>query len=185
MHPPTRNENMNALAQWNQLNELEDPQQSLGSLFSRSCVHWREQHLRVPQRVPLVAVSEDARGYVLKAELPQVKQEDVKITLEDGTLTITGDRKFNLNRKKDHPVEHASGRFAHSFEVPADARPAKVSAVFKSGVLTIHLAKSPCAFSLPALASASFPTLRLNRRDQFAEPEHEPKSRCYNLCHIV
>ena len=151
---------MNALARWNQLNELEDLQHSLGSLFSRPCVHWPEQHLRAPQRIPLVAVSENARGYVLKVELPQVKQEDAKITIEDGTLTITGDRKFNLNRKKDHAVEHAYGRFAHSFQVPADARPAKVSAGFKKGVLTVHLAKSPCAlfasrprvFDLPGVA---------------------------------
>ena len=41
-------------------------------------------------------VSEDARGYVIKAELPQVKKEDVKITMEDGMLTITGERKFDL-----------------------------------------------------------------------------------------
>jgi HSP20 family protein len=135
---------MNALARWNQLNELADLQHSVGSLFSRPCAHRPERHLRAPQRIPLVAVSENARGYVLKVELPQVKQEDAKITIEDGTLTITGDRKFNLNRKKDHPVEHAYGRFAHSFQVPADARPAKVSAGFKKGVLTIHLAKNPC-----------------------------------------
>ena len=140
---------MNALSwwnqsRWNQLNELEDLQHSLGSLFSRPCAHWPEQHLRAPQRIPLVAVRENARGYVLKAELPQVKQEDAKITLDDGTLTITGDRKFDLNRKKGQPVEHACGRFAHSFAVPADARPAKVSAVFKNGVLTVHLAKSSC-----------------------------------------
>ena len=114
---------------------------------------------------------------MLKAELPQVKQEDAKITIDDGTLTITGDRTFDLNRKKDHPVEHAYGRFAHRFEVPVDARPAKVSAVFKNGVLIVHLAKSPCgSFRLPPSTSCPFPTLRLNRRDQFNEPEHEPKS---------
>ena len=151
---------MNALARWNQLNELEDLQHSLGSLFSRPCAHRSERHLRAPQRIPLVAVSENSRGYVLKVELPQVKQEDAKITIEEGTLTITGHRKFNLNRKKDRAVEHAYGRFAHSFQVPADARPAKVSVGFKKGVLTIHLAKSRCvlfasrprAFVLPDVA---------------------------------
>ena len=141
---------MNALAtwnrlRWNQLNELEDLQDSLGSLFSRCCVHWPEKPVRVPQCIPLVAVTEDARGYVFKADLPEVKQENVKITLKDGTLTITGERRFNLNRKKGHPVEHACGCFAHSFEVPADARPPTVSAVFKNGVLTVRLAKSSYA----------------------------------------
>jgi HSP20 family protein len=175
---------MNALAQWSQLNELEELQHSVGSRLSRSCVHWPEQHLRAPRRIPLVAVRENARGYLLKAELPQVKQEDVRITIDDGTLTITGDRTFDLNRKKDHPAEHAYGRFAHRFEVPADARPAKVSAVFKNGVLTVHLAKSSCALFASRPEVSPLPTLRLNRRDQFNEPEYEPKSRCRKLCHI-
>ena len=167
---------MNALAQRNDLNEVEDLQQSLGGLFSRPCVHWPEQHPRAPQRIPLVAVRENARGYVLKAELPQVKQEDAKITIDDGTLTITGDRTFDLNRKKDHALERAYGRFAHSFEVPADARPTKVNAVFKNGVLTVHLAKSPCALFASRPDVSPFPTLRLNRRDQFNETEHEAKA---------
>jgi len=175
---------MNALAQRNQLNELADLQHGVGSLFSRSGVRWLEQPLRAPQRIPLVAVSENARRYALKAELPQVKQEDVKINLDDDTLTITGDREFDLNRKKGRPVEQACGRLAHRFAIPADARPAKVSAVFKNGVLMVHLAKSSVSLSPPALASCSFPTLRLNRRDQLNQPEREPKSSCHELCHI-
>ena len=167
---------MSALAQRNQLNVVEDLQQSLGSLLSCPCLHWPEQHLRAPQRIPLVVVRENARGYVLKAELPQVKQEDAKITIDDDTLTITGDRTFDLNRKKDHPAEHAYGRFAHSFEVPADARPPTVNAVFKNGVLTVHLAKSSCALFASRPDVSPFPTFRLNRRDQFSEPEQEAKA---------
>ena len=153
---------MNALARWNQsrwkqLNELEDLQQSLGSLSSRSGVHWPEQPLRAPQRIPLVAVRENARGYLLTAELPEVKQEDAKITIDDDTLTITGDRTFDVNRKKGQPVEHACGRLAHRFAIPADARPAKVSAVFKNGVLMVHLAKSSVSISPPALAFLLLP----------------------------
>ena len=158
------------------MNDVEDLQQSLGSLFSRPCVHWPEQHLRGPQRIPLVAVRENARGYVLKAELPQVKQEDAKITIDGDALTITGDRTFDLNRKKDHPIEHACGRFAHSFEVPADARPSRVNAVFKNGVLIVHLARSSVVSSASRPDVSPFPTLRLNRRDQFNEPEHEAKA---------
>ena len=130
-----------------------------------------------------MAIRENARGYLLTAELPEVKQEDAKITIDDDTLTITGDRTFDVNRKKGQPVEHACGRLAHRFAIPADARPAKVSAVFKNGVLMVHLAKSSVSLSPPALASCSFPTLRLNRRDQFNEPEREPKSSCHELCH--
>jgi len=167
---------MNASTRWNELNDLEDLQQSLRRLRNRHCVHWSEQPRRAPERIPLVAVRENARGYVLKAELPQVKQEDMQITIENGTLTVTGDRTFDLNLKIDHPAERARGRFAHRFAIPADARPAKVSAVFKNGVLMMHLAKNSVSLSPPALLSSSFPTLGLNRRDQFNDREHEAKS---------
>jgi HSP20 family protein len=133
---------MNALAQRNQLNEVEALRQSLGSHSSRPCEHWPERPLRAPQRIPLVAVRENSRGYVLTAELPEVKQEDAKITIDDDKLTITGDRTFDVNRKKGQPVEQACGRFAHRFAIPADARPVKASGLFKNGVLVVHLAKS-------------------------------------------
>jgi hypothetical protein len=61
---------MNALTTWNQLNELEDLRPSLGGLFGRTCMPWPEQHWRAPQCIPLVAVSENAREYLLKVELP-------------------------------------------------------------------------------------------------------------------
>jgi HSP20 family protein len=128
---------------WNQLNELQDLKRSLPSLFNRSRVDSPEERApRVPQWIPLVVVGEDARGYVIKAELPQVKKEDVKITLEDGMLTITGERKFDRNRKKDHPLGLANGCFAHSFAVPNDARPARVTVVFANEVLTVHLVRN-------------------------------------------
>ena len=135
---------MNPLARWNQLrwnqlNELEDLQHTLGSLFSRSRVRSPQDRVRV---IPLVDVSEDARGYLIRVELPQVKKEDVEIILEDGTLTITGERKFDQNSKRDHPIALSRGRFAHSFEVPNNARPVRATAMFNNGVLKVHLARN-------------------------------------------
>ena len=129
---------------WNQLNELGDRQHSLGSFFRRSLVQWPRNH-PLPQWIPVVAVSEKARGYVVSVQLPQVKAEDVQIIVAEGIVTITGERKFDPNRKKDHLVRHAYGRFAHSFTTPPDARPAKVSAVFNKGVLLVHVAKNDSA----------------------------------------
>ena len=151
---------------WNQLNELEDLQHSLRSLFSRSCGHGPEEHVRVAHWIPLVDVSEDAARYVLRVELPRVKQEDVKLNLADGTLTITGDRRFDQNGKKDHRVEHAYGRFAHSFVLPADARPAKVSSVFKNGVLTVHLAKNGCGLAAARVYTSLFPQTRPAKKNE-------------------
>jgi HSP20 family protein len=138
---------MNPLAEWNQsrwnqLNELEELRHALGSAFRGSGVRRPEEDTEAPERIPVVDVSEDARGYVIKAELPQVKREDMEITMADGTLTITGARKFNQNSKKDHPQPLACGRFVHCFAVPSDARPARVTTVFANEILTVHLARN-------------------------------------------
>ena len=138
---------MNALTHWNQFKELEALHNSLSSLFARPQVprpEGQEEPMRVPEWTPQVDVSEDATEYLIKAELPEVKKEDVKITMEDGTLTITGDRQCEKegNGKKYHRVERAYGSFGRSFSLPDDASPAKVTADFKDGVLKVHLAKN-------------------------------------------
>ena len=138
---------MNALAQWNQYRELEALQHSLGSLFNRAQPpgpEGREEPIRVADWAPLVDISEDNKEYLIQAELPDVKKGDVKITVEDGMLTIAGDRKFEKeeNGKKYHRVERAYGSFGRSFSLPDDASPAKVTADFKDGVLKVHLAKN-------------------------------------------
>jgi HSP20 family protein len=100
--------------------------------------------MAVAEWAPLVDISEDDREYLIKAELPEVKQEDVKVTAEEGTLTITGERKFQKEEKgkRYHRVERSYGSFERNFSLPDDASPAKVSAEFKDGVLTVHLTKT-------------------------------------------
>ena len=99
---------------------------------------------RGAQWAPLVDISEDDKEYLIKAELPEVKKEDVKVTAEEGTLTIMGERKFEKEEKgkKYHRVERSYGSFGRSFTFPDDASPDKVSAEFKDGMLTVHLAKT-------------------------------------------
>ena len=137
---------MNTLGRWNQLKQLEALQHGLGSLFSRSPAQWpegQEEPMAVAEWAPLVDISEDDKEYRIKVELPEVKKEDVKVTAEEGTLTIMGERKFEKEEKgrKYHRVERAYGSFGRSFSLPDDASPAKVSAEFKDGVLTVHLVK--------------------------------------------
>jgi len=137
---------MNTLTRWNQLKELEALHNGLSSLFSRPpalATEAKEERMGVAEWSPLVDISEDDKEYLIKAELPEVKKEDVKVTAEDGTLTIMGERKFDKEEKtkKYHRVERAYGSFGRRFSLPDDASPAKVSAEFKDGVLTVHLAK--------------------------------------------
>lgn len=137
---------MNTLTRWNQLRQLEALQHGLGSLFSRAPAQWpegQEEPLAVAEWSPLVDISEDDKEYRIKVELPEVKKEDVKVTAEQGTLTIMGERKFEKEEKgrKYHRVERAYGSFGRSFSLPDDASPAKVTAEFKDGVLVVHLVK--------------------------------------------
>lgn len=128
------------------MKDLEAFQHGVNTFLSRSAAPWpgqQEEPLAVAEWSPLVDISENDSEYLIKAELPEVKQEDVKVTTEEGTLTIMGERKFEKEEagRKYHRVERAYGNFGRSFSLPADVSPAKVSADFKDGILTVHLLK--------------------------------------------
>src|SRR5881409_943798 len=137
---------MNAITRWDPFRELDELQSRLSTLFGRAGLRKngaKDEAVAVAEWAPLVDICEDDNEYLIKAELPEVKKEDVKVTAEGGTLTIMGERKFEKEEKnkKYHRVERAYGSFGRSFSLPDDASPAKVTAEFKDGVLTVHLAK--------------------------------------------
>ena len=103
-----------------------------------------QESLTVSEWTPLVDITEDDKEYLIKAELPEVKKEEVKVTVENGLLTISGERKIEKEEKgkRYHRVERAYGSFVRSFSLPDDADGNKVNAEFKEGVLRVHLAKS-------------------------------------------
>ncbi len=78
---------------------------------------------------------------ILKAELPDIRREDIDIRVEDNTLTISGEKKVDENVKQDqfHRVERAYGTFTRSFTLPATIDTEKVNAEYKNGVLTVKL----------------------------------------------
>jgi HSP20 family protein len=92
----------------------------------------------------LADITEDDKEYLIKAELPEMRKEDVKVTAENGVLTISGERKFEKEEKKKkyHRVERGFGTFMRSFALPDDADFSKVNAEFKNGVLRVHVPKS-------------------------------------------
>ena len=78
---------------------------------------------------------------VLKAELPEVKREDINITFENNVLTIRGERKFSDEVKRDHyhRIERQHGVFSRSFTVPQTVDASRIAASFKDGVLTVRM----------------------------------------------
>jgi HSP20 family protein len=97
-----------------------------------------------PAWAPYVDISETGQEYLLRAALPDVKKEDVKITLEDGMLTLSGERRRREEQRSEkfHRIENHYGAFSRSFVVPDTIDRAAIHAESKEGVLTIHLPKS-------------------------------------------
>lgn len=91
---------------------------------------------------PAVDIFEnEKKELVLKAELPDVRKEDVSVTVENNTLTLSGERKFDSEAKREqyHRIERSYGSFSRSFSLPATVDTTKIGAEFKHGLLTIRL----------------------------------------------
>ena len=138
---------MNAITRWDPFRELEEMQNRLSTLVGRAPVRKngeKKEAMTVAEWAPLVDITEDDKEYLIKAELPEVKKEDIKLMAHDDVLTITGERKYEKEEKgkKYHRVERAYGSFERSFTLPEDADEGKIAAEFKDGVLKVHLPKS-------------------------------------------
>jgi HSP20 family protein len=103
-----------------------------------------KEALTVAQWSPLVDITEDEKEYLIQAELPDMKKEDVRLTVENGVLAISGERKFEKEEKgrKYHRIERAYGSFVRRFTLSEDADGSNVTANIKDGVLQVHLPKS-------------------------------------------
>ena len=93
---------------------------------------------------PRVDISETDKEFVIKAEVPEVKKEDVNVTVVNGILTIRGERKQETeeNGKKFHRIERSYGSFTRSFALPDNVDEAKIKATFKDGMLNLQIKKS-------------------------------------------
>lgn len=137
-----------ALVRWDPFLELEEVSARLNRMFARPVTTPSngngKEALIVADWTPSVDISETDGEYQIKAEIPDVKKEDVKVTLEDGVLTIQGERKYEKEEKgkKFHRIERSYGSFARTFSVPDVIEAEKVKAEFKDGVLNLHLPKS-------------------------------------------
>jgi HSP20 family protein len=135
------------LSRWSPWKELEEMEKRLSTIFGKAPSATnsdKKEALAVADWSPLVDITEDEREYVVKAEIPEMKKEDIKLNVQDNVLTITGERKYEKEEKgkKYHRVERAYGSFMRSFTLPEDADGSKVSAEYKDGLLKVHLPKS-------------------------------------------
>jgi len=134
------------LVRWDPFRELEDMSERLNRVFARPEARAAsgKEALTVADWMPTVDISETEGEYLIKAELPEVRKEDVKVTVEDGVLTLQGERRQEKEEKgkKFHRVERSYGSFVRSFTLPESVDEGAVKAEYKDGVLSLHLPKT-------------------------------------------
>jgi HSP20 family protein len=126
-----------AIVRWNPIGELAGLEiDRLNRMFSDV------YHEATGNWVPPVDIYEaEDHQLVIKAEVPDMKKEDIRVTFENGVLTLTGERKKEASVNRDHfqRIERRFGAFSRSFTLPSSVDASRIAAAYKDGVLTIRL----------------------------------------------
>ncbi|MFN7973230.1 MAG: Hsp20/alpha crystallin family protein [Acidobacteriota bacterium] len=114
----------------------------LNRMFDRAFSPSADDSLRAAW-VPAVDIRETPEEILLSADVPGLGKEDINITVENNTLTLSGERRFEKDVKEEsfHRVERSYGAFSRSFALPGSVQLEKIAANFKDGVLTIRVPK--------------------------------------------
>jgi HSP20 family protein len=133
---------MTVLTRWNPYRELNVLQNRMNRLFDAQ-FGGREESLTTGAFVPPVDVYEDEQSIQLKLEVPGIDEKDLDVKVENNTLTVSGERKFEKEEKEEnfHRVERRYGSFTRSFTLPNTVNTEEVQADYDHGVLKIRLAK--------------------------------------------
>ena len=139
------------LTKWDTFRDLEELSDRLQRAFTPRRIdrpgNGGREAMTVADWVPSVDVAEEPERYLIKVEIPEVKREDVKVSVQDGVLTIHGERKQEKEEKgrRFHRVERSYGTFLRSFTLPDEVDPGQILAEFHDGVLHVTLPKSETA----------------------------------------
>jgi HSP20 family protein len=133
------------LTRWNPFVELDEIQQRLNRLFLDRTAKAGDTNFA--DFMPPVDIEETDADFVVRADLPDVKKEEIKIRVQDGVLTIEGERRHEKEDKgkRFHKIEREYGRFVRRFALPTEIDGEKVRAEFRDGVLNVMLPKAPAA----------------------------------------
>ena len=120
-----------------------DPFRELASFFENFADGSGKDQLTAGTFVPPVDVYEDEHNLILKLEVPGVNEEDLNVSVENDTLTVQGERKFEKEEKEEnfHRIERRYGSFTRTFKLPNTVDTDKVEAGYEKGILKITLAK--------------------------------------------
>jgi HSP20 family protein len=134
---------------WDPFRELEELSTRFSRLFNQPFGRRpvEDEGSLMAEWAPAVDVQETDAEYLIKADLPEVRKEDVRVELLDGMLCLRGERKQEKEEKgkRFHRIERAYGHFERRLALPSEVDDQKVAAEFKDGVLQVHLPKSASA----------------------------------------
>ena len=133
------------LVRWRPFRELENIQGEMNSLFENFFTPRRRETEVLPYRwKPVCSLKEDDESYTLEAEIPGLKKEDIKISLKNDVLTVSGERKEEKEKKDKHShlFERQYGSFCRTFTTPVGVVEDKIDATYKDGILKVVLPKT-------------------------------------------
>ena len=132
-----------AITRWDPFREVVSLQNRVNSLFRN--LNDEEHPLTTASFVPAVDIYEDADKLTLKLEIPGINEKDLDVRVEDNTLTVKGERKFEAEEKEEnfHRIERAYGSFYRAFTLPSTVETENVQARYNAGVLKLELKKKP------------------------------------------
>jgi HSP20 family protein len=134
---------MNTITRWDQSRGLTSLQDQVNRLFEGSFTRDRSDHADLATWAPPVDIYETENELVVKVDLPDLQEKDIDVRVENNTLTIRGERKFEKDVNEDNylRVERAYGPFTRSFSLPNTVKSEGIHAEYHNGVLKLHMAK--------------------------------------------
>jgi HSP20 family protein len=135
------------LVRWDPFSEFDQIDRMSNRMMRRAFAGWPRLALgegTTLQWSPSADISETDKEYLIRAELPAVKKEDVKVTVDRGMITVEGERKQQKEEKdeKHHQIESFYGSFSRSFTLPDDVNVDAIRCEDKDGILTVHIPKT-------------------------------------------
>jgi HSP20 family protein len=133
-----------AITRWDPFREVVTLQNRLNTLFG-NLNNETESALTTASFVPAVDVYEDEKKVVLKLEVPGIEEKDLDVSVENNTLTVRGERKFEKEEKEEnfHRIERRYGSFYRAFTLPSTVDTENIAAKYEAGVLKLELKKKP------------------------------------------
>ncbi len=155
-----------AINRWDPFREVVALQNRVNSLFRE--MNEGDSPLTTASFVPAVDIYEDANKVVLKLEVPGMQEKDLDIRVENNTLTVKGERKFEKDEKEEnfHRIERRYGTFYRAFTLPSTVDTEHINASYKDGILKLDLSKK---------AEAQPKQIKVNVGSQNMEHKEEPQ----------